>query len=66
MSWSWQVGKGLPWYVEVQLLLDLYHGREHADEAARRRQHDQHPDVQLDGRPVVPVDPGHAPGLVDV
>ena len=56
----------LPWYGQVQLLLHLHLRCEYPDQTARRRQHDQHPYVQLDRRPVVSVDPGYAPGLVDV
>ena len=46
----------VPGGVEAQMMLDFHlHGAD-ADQTARRREHDQHPHVQLDRRPVVPVD----------
>ena len=45
--------------------MDLDKGRKHADDQARGDQHDEHPDVELDGRPVVFVDALDEAALVD-
>lgn len=46
------------------MLLHADEGREDADDAARRGQHDEHPHVELYGRPVVPVDAGYGTAFV--
>ena len=46
----------VPWYWQQQDLLDLDKGRKHANDQARSDQHNEHPEVELDGRPVVFVD----------
>jgi hypothetical protein len=55
----------LPRYVKLQLLLDVDECPENADDQERSGEHDEHPDVELYGRPVVSMDPGYA-SLVDV
>lgn len=48
--------EGLPWYPKEELLLDRDEVCKDAKDGRRRNQHEQHPKVQLDGRPVVLVD----------
>jgi hypothetical protein len=56
----------VPGHAEAQDRLLRDKGREHAEDGAGGRQHDEHPDVELHRRPVVLVDAlGHHPPLQD-
>ncbi len=57
--------EGVPGRRQEKDLLDLDKGREDADDQARGDQHDQHPDVELDGGPVVLVHTLDDAALVD-
>lgn len=54
-----------PWGVEAQVMLNLHEDGADADETAGGGEHDEHPDIELDGGPVVSVDAGDVP-LADV
>lgn len=58
-------GASVPGHVEVQLLLHIDEGTENTNDEERGGEHDDHPDVELYGGPVVSMDAGDPP-VVDV
>lgn len=57
-------GRNSPWHAQPELALDLDKVGEDAEDGGGRDEHEQHPQVELDGGPVVLVEALDAP-LVD-
>jgi hypothetical protein len=58
------VRQNSPWHAQPELALDLDKVCEDAEDGGRRDEHEEHPQVELDGGPVVLVQALDAP-LVD-